>query len=105
MVMANNDFTVKRVSLLQNNLIIGLFAASRGYIGAYEVPGKATILKKPDYLSICTEEKPDQDFILDIVSQIFGNEFADPQKLLIEWNEPLTIVKKKGPHENPSHHR
>ncbi len=97
MVMVNNDFIVKRVSLFQKSFLIGQITAALGYIRAYEVPGKATILEKPGYLSICTKEKPDQDFILDIVSQIFGDKFANPEKLLIEWDEPLTIVKKKDP--------
>lgn len=72
---------VERVSILQSGgLFRAMVACQTGFMDAYRVPGRATILKKPGYLSICTvEENPDREFILEIARQIFGKEFAEDQ--------------------------
>ena len=95
--------TVEMVSILQSGGLIGAMVACKtGYMNAYRVPGRAAILEKPGYLSICTEEEnPDREFIVEIARQIFGEEFAE-DRIEIKFRGTITNVilhDRKEQHE------
>jgi hypothetical protein len=65
---------IERIPLTQaaGDFITLVFALSNGFIGAYIIPGIATILEKKNYLSIRSEKPLSDEMMISIANHIFG---------------------------------
>ena len=68
------DIPIERIPLTRDFITLAI-ARTNGFIGAYTIPGVASILEKKDYLSIRSERPLSDEIVFSIAKRILGKPY------------------------------